>query len=225
MEFNTFAKILSILSLTLALTSCGSEDNDSRVTLSTSNVITVLNTLQYKMPFVVQVADLNGNPQANTSVTLSVKAISFKKGQHFFTDTDADATADTWTRTSTATCAAEDANNNGVLDVSEDTNGNNTIEPNIPTIATHPDLTPTLVGGTLTTDSDGFAYFSLAYPKSQGNWVTVELTATAEDGLAENTGKITTFLFILLSDIETETPAPAFHFSPYGQSASCSNAT
>lgn len=224
MRCSVFTKIVSALSLTLALASCGSEDNDSRIVISLGDDIIELNSLQYQLPLVVQVADLTGNPQADTAVTLGIKITGFSKGRYTYTDTDIppDGTLDKWAGTTTANCTPEDTNNNGILDTGEDTNSNGLLDPNIPTITPHPSLTPTLVNGTLITDSNGFGYFTITYPKSQGTWVSVQLTATADDGLAENTGQSTFGLYILRSDLDNpEDLPPPFAISPYGPSAGC----
>ena len=227
MELNTFTKLLTALSLSFTLSSCGSDDSTARVVIGVGDEIFSPTSAQYQFPAVVQVAGLDGAPQANTLVTISVKTISYFKGQQTFTreiDTPAVPPADQWEPIISATCTAEDVNNNGKLD-DVDTNGNGSLDPKTPTITSHPDELPTLTPGTATllTDNNGFGYFSLSYPKSESPWVTVEISATTQDGLVENKGVEQFTLLQAVSDVEDGGAPPAGVLSPYGQSAFCTD--
>jgi len=232
MDFKALSKILTTIGLLLLLTACysesdngGSGDEESRVVISTGDTIIPLNDLQYQLPLVVQVADSNGSPQANVTVSITLSTLDFQKGFYTYVDTDGDAenTPDKWVQTVTVTCPAEDINNNGVLDDGEDRNSNTLLDPDTPTITSHPDEEPTLLGGTslLITDDNGFGYFTLSYPKTEASWVSVRVSVTAEDGLPENKGIKEIGLFTLLDDHEPQDDPPAFVTSPYGSSGSC----
>ena len=226
MGFNALSKTLLTSGLILLLSACASNDGkDSRVVISAGDSIIPLNDIQYQLPFVVQVADLDGGPAANISVSLKVKVISYSKGSYTHTDLDGDGTTDEWVRSESASCSAEDANNNGSLDAGEDANGNGLLDPKTPTLTQHDSETPTLIPGTsqLVTDSNGFGYFTLTYPKTQGSWVTVQIIATAEDGLAENRAIDEQRLYVALNDLKPKDDPPAFVVSPYGTSGSCAD--
>jgi len=227
MELTTLSKLLPATLLLFCLISCNSEDNgsDSRVIISTGDTIIALNDLQYQLPVVVQVADITGSPQANAIVSIRLTAVSYNEGWYEYTDTDvpADGIPDKWTKATNVSCAVEDVNNNGLLDAGEDINNNGLLDPDIPTITAHPTLTPTILGGTssLMTDDNGFGYFTLSYPKTEASWVSVQLIATAEDGMAENIGRDTFQLFTLLADHDPADNPPAFVTSPYGTDLNC----
>lgn len=100
------------------------------------------------------------------------------------------------------------------------------LDPDTPTITQHPGEVATLLSGTstLVTDNNGFGYFTLTYPSSEAQWVTIELTATAQDGLAQNKGIETFTLPVAIDDINTaENQPPGGSVSPYGQATVCTD--
>ncbi len=226
MGIKAFSKTLLASGLMLLLSACASSDGEeSRVTISAGDTIIPLNDLQYQLPFVVQVADLDGGPADNITVSLKVRVINYSKGSYAHTDLDGDGTTDEWVRSESVQCSAEDVNNNGSLDTGEDTNNNGLLDPNTPTVTALSSQTPTLIPGTsdLITDDNGFGYFSLTYPKAQASWVTVQITATADDGLSENRAIETLRLYVALNDLKPADDPPAFVVSPYGTSANCND--
>lgn len=230
MGYSTLSKILTIISLLFFLAACESDDDgspDSRVVISSGDTIIPLNDLQYQLPLVVQVANSNGSPVANTSVSFRLTTTNYFKGFYTHTDIDSppDDTTDLWIKSANFGCPAEDSNDNGILDAGEDTNSNGLLDPETPTITSHPSETPTILGGTSTliTDENGFGYFSLSYPKTEASWVSVRITATAQDGLPENKDIEEFQLFVLLADLDPEDDPPAFASSPYGFTADCTS--
>jgi len=225
MGIKALSKILVTSGLALMLGACASSsDKDARVTISSGDSIVPINDLQYRLPFVVQVADLDGAPSDNVSVSIKVKITRYFKGSYAHTDLDGDGTTDKWVKSDSASCNAEDTNNNGRLDAGEDLNNNGLLDPKTPTI-TESSTTPTLIPGTseLITDDNGFGYFSLTYPKTEASWVEVEITATAEDGKPENSDVETLRLYVALDDLDPVDDPPAFVVSPYGTSSSCND--
>ncbi len=218
---------LTLLLTAAVLASCSAENNDSRVVIGRGDTIIADNTLSYQKAVLIQVSDNSGVPQAGISVDIRLRALSFNKGIFTFTDDpDGDGTPDLWTVTGSATCNAEDTNNNGVLDGAEDTNANGILDPAVPVIVQHPSELPTVAPGTATliTDSNGQGYFAISYPRSLANWVRIELTAIANDGLPENRGVDTFTLPILIDDInDASNDPPGGLVGPYGQSASCAD--
>ncbi len=231
MNFNAKHRFLIVIGIIFVLTGCASDDDASRtskVVLSIGDKITPLNDLQYQLPVVVQVAELDGEAISDATVSFTVKTTGFYKGFYAEADTTipADGTPDELVQNILATCAAEDVNNNGVLDVGEDINGNLLLEPNIPSVTSHQEETPTLIAGTqrLITDDNGFGYFSITYPKSEATWVDVELTASVSGGLPENRALQTFRLLVLKADLEVLDVFHPFDSSPYGVSANCDDA-
>jgi len=222
MDFKDLFKLSLIVSVMLLQQGCSSDDDSrtSKVVLGVSDKISALNELQYQYAVVVQVAELDGAPIPNATVSLTLKATGYYKGEYFPIDTSvpADFIADEWGQFVTVTCAAEDANNNGVLDAGEDINFNGLIDPHIPSIT--PDLSeePTLIPGTqrLVTDDSGFGYFTITYPKAEGTWVDIEISASISGGLPENQDRQAFTLNVLRSEIEEVLVFHAFLTSPYG---------
>jgi hypothetical protein len=141
----------------------------ARITFGTTNNISTLtvNGLEvgYALPFTVLVTDNNGNAIPDQAITLGLYPLTFSTG--FYTDPDDGATLlifDTFNN--------EDVNRNGILDPGEDGGtlypANGLLDPG--NVASIPQ--------TVTTDLNGFAAFNITYPKSYGNWVTVELGAS-----------------------------------------------
>ena len=112
-------------------------------------------------------------------------------------------------------------------DAGEDTNGNGLNDPHIPSITSHPSEVPTLEPGTqrLITDDNGFGYFTITYPKAEGTWVDVELSASISGGLPENQDSQAFFLNVLRSEVEDIDSFHAFLTSPYGTAGTCDDPT
>ena len=113
----------------------------------------------YLLPMSVQVADTNGNPVANTEVSLSVWPKEYRTG-YWISDTPI----------ITGFYPNEDANQNSILDPSEDKNEDGELTP------------PNTAGGTLPatviTDESGVASFDLVYLKHYAVWIETQITAT-----------------------------------------------
>lgn len=211
-----YAVILPVL---MILQACGSDDGGAaRIVVGTSSVIEDLNVLQYQKPYVVQVTDIDGNAAPNTRVTISMKNLSYALGSYTRAE-------DGWIilPTDYAVCAAEDINNNGVLDAGEDSNANGILDPtNAASIAAHPSLTPTFEAGfnSIVTNEFGFAYFSLTYPKSEANWNVVEISVFAEVSGTENVEKLAITLPVALVDLtDVDIDPPGGEDSSYGTGA------
>jgi len=219
-----FKKITPLLFLSVFLSSCDSDEDASRIVIGDSNIIYDLNDLQYQWPLVIQVSDIDGNPAPFTPVTLTVKTIFYGVGQYYKTSDGWDVNFDPEKHTPpnplSVYCRAEDLNKNAVLDAGEDKNGTGILEPtNSSTLAAHPDLVPTLVAGSnvLITDAFGFGYFSLTYPKSEGNWSGFKITAEASVSGTENKATLEGRLPVSLQDLsDTDISPPGGVDSAYG---------
>lgn len=182
---NPVKKAVLISFLAILTISCGSDENIYRVVLGTTNILSKSSSgLQYQMPFVVQITNIEGTPASNVVVEFSVAPTKYHKGYYQATDLSnpADAIPDEWRGVYTASCDIEDVNINGRLDTGEDINGNGVLDPTNPaTISAHPTLTPTInnISGFIQTDENGFGYFVMSYPPSEALWVDIKLTAIA----------------------------------------------
>jgi hypothetical protein len=212
------------------VTGCGTDNGPKRIVLGTPNVLYVPNDLQYSLPFVVQVTRDSEHPAGGAIVDITVKPVSYYKGIYTPVDSDGDGTDDLWGLIYSTNCAAEDANDNGVLDGGEDINADGRLEPTYPgTVDSHPDLTPTVNPGTgrIVTDENGYGYFVITYPQSEANWTRIEITATANVTGTEENEVYTITLPILAEDLvynpsDPVTP-PGGTSSRYGTSALCTD--
>jgi hypothetical protein len=174
------------------------------IAMGTGNQITAFDTATYQQTWSVYVTDSNGAAVSNVNLTIKVLPVAYWKGSLTFNTV--------WGRTSAnPICANEDINYNGVLDPGEDFNGDGKLEPgNVIAVATG------TAGGTLTTDSTGFASFNLRYAKSYANWVYVNLVASA---VVTGTESNTSLMFVApgaASDYSSQTVAPPGQTSPFG---------
>ncbi|HEY0202254.1 MAG TPA: hypothetical protein VGC24_11225, partial [Burkholderiaceae bacterium] len=135
------------------------------------------------------------------SVTLSAWPTQYYKGWLY-------AGTKGWIQNILFTCANEDKNRNGILDIGEDINGNGTLEPGLPAV-----LTPASV----TTDASGAATFTVTYGQQYALWVDVDLTAKATVAGTESSG-VYHFapLAIAAADMNSTDATPAAYMSPFG---------
>ena len=196
--------IIFLVASTLYLASCGSDEKASRIVIGTGQVISEYTAQQYQMPFSVQVSDINGMGVNNQEVNIAVRASSYTKGYW-----QINTAGDEWETVQRVDCTNEDTNFNGALETGEDINSNGRLDPTNPvTIGPHPTDTPTLVNGKLLTNEYGSASFSIIYPKTESQWVTVKLTASTKVTGTESTDSITFRLLSSLSDIQSISTVP-----------------
>lgn len=175
------------------------------ITIGTGNEIEEPNTAQYKIEFAVQVTDSQGNGVSGVGVVLSLLSEAYSKGNW-----QLPLTGD-WVQNPTATCLDEDVNRNGILDAGEDFNGSLQIEAgNVASV----------VPGSITTDTDGFALVSVIYPQQFARWVQVALKAQTSVQGTESSASSRFVLPIAASDVSRDTNPPG-NPSPFGQSANC----
>ena len=225
---NRLIKLLTLVFILACCSSCDSDDDGNRILIGNANSMFELGALQYQEQFAVQVSDPDGAPSPNASVTIKLTPVTYNKGQYVPTDIDdpPDGTLDRWVPNVSAVCDTEDTNDNGALDGGEDINGNGVLDPDVPTLTEHPDKIPTITPGSnvLITDENGFGYFAITYPKSEGAWSSVRVTADVSDGLPGNTATYTLDLRVLIKDISDLTiDPPSGGPSPYGTASDCAD--
>ena len=228
MPLNCNPKLLALLSVLACCSACDSDDDGNRVQLGVSASLIELGTLQYQEEFAVQVSNPDGAPSPGAIATIKVTPVSYNKGQYVPTDISIppDGTADRWGASVSVVCDSEDINGNGALDTGEDVNDNGILDPDVPTLTTHPSKTPTITLGSniVVTDENGFGYFALTYPKSEGAWSSVRVSAEVSDGLPGNIASYQLNLGVLIKALSDLTIAPPSGGpSPYGTAAVCSD--
>jgi hypothetical protein len=175
----------------------------------------------YRQPFSVTVADANGQPIANTQVSLSVTSFEYYKG---FYHQPTDTTKSEWDFTHAATCPNEDLNQNGHLDITENDgatgigvidNADGKLWPGGPAVVSV---------GTLTTDANGIATFNVQYGKTFANWLKVRLVASALVQGTETTSERQFDLGATVPDMaKTHTPPGGQLIGPFGQASDCTD--
>lgn len=176
------------------------------VTAGTGNSIGTTGNAQYTQDYAVFVTDASGNPVSGATVTASIRATRYGKGQYYF-DSDAATPQSGWIRSYVDVCPNEDVNQNGILDTSEDSNGNGVLDPR----------TPFNVSSTGLTDSTGTATVSILYPKDRAGWTEVMMTVRGSvSGTEASYSTIPYFLPVLAADVSSETIPPPGVTSPYG---------
>lgn len=168
------------------------------VTIGRSTVISTDpgNTL-YILPMSVLVADSNGNPVANTVVSLSAWPIAFNANG---TSCAPNPANDYYN---------EDANENLVLDAGEDGVRKRYPSPPVILVAggkadgslTPPNSAAGALPATVTTNASGVATFNLTYTKSNSLWITDRIRAHTIVQGTETLGQVEFRLPALLTDI------------------------
>jgi hypothetical protein len=189
------------------------------IVIGTDNLISILTSPpRYQKNFGASVTDSNGSPVANKTVTISLLGTAFYKGSW-------SAGTDKWYQTVNTACAAEDTNNDGVIESGEpgDLNKSGKYEPNgAATIsATSSGTASTQI--TVTTDSLGFASFYLTYLENFASWVQVQVTGTTTVNGATSSASSVFDLPYPASAVSSITVTPPFRVSPYGSASGCDN--
>ncbi|MDQ6963670.1 MAG: Ig-like domain-containing protein, partial [Mariprofundales bacterium] len=162
------------------------------LSIGRSNLIDTLSSTEYSLPMSVMVADGNGNPAANATVSLSAFPKKFLTGK--WVNGDPDPTVKKFFTCITGTFSQEDANKNGVMDVGEDvvhvTGGSGcdvygNLTGGAQTLAVNSKLDPPsaaagIVPATVTTDSNGVANFNITYLKANAPWIETEVIASTQ---------------------------------------------
>lgn len=117
------------------------------------------------------------------------------------------------------TCASEDKNTNNFLDIGEDINGNNSLDPRNPLIILSRTNQVLVNNQTLITDSSGKLDFKIRYPKEYAQWFSGNFAVTTKvDGSNFVQQRFIEDFPVLANDVEFGPPAIRPNWtSPYGQ--------
>ncbi|MDF1483765.1 Ig-like domain-containing protein [Ramlibacter sp. H39-3-26] len=191
------------------------------ISIATGNEITNRDTNTYSKPFTLYVTDANGAAVGNQAIVLSVYMDYYGKGALAYDGSQ-------WHYASLTQCVNEDANRNGFLDPGEDNpppgNSDGHLTPGGVVLIASDATTGTTTGlsGTVTTDSDGFATFSLLYGEQYANWGLTTINARASVSGTESTSAYNYTLAASAEDMKSDVP-PASAVSPFGVSTDCTN--
>lgn len=204
------------------------------ITIGTDNTLSDgSSALFYAQRFAVLVVDSAGNPKADVQLTPVLDLVSYTKGTFEY-----DTKEKIWVQVPTAFCVAEDSSvggfRNGTIETfngnSEDLNGNGQLDPR------KSDASIAMVGSTKT-DANGTAILRIEYPKNFGGWLEYSIRITAAGVVSPPAfyGRVATPGYTMTSLVGTvrytgvpasaitATTEPAFRYSPYGSTASCSS--
>jgi len=198
-----------------------------RIALGTGNELQESDdTTKYIKPYTAVVTDSAGNPVPDADFKLSIKPVSYQKGQRVLVDTDGDGTADGWaTAPGYAVtpdgdpgeddfgCFNEDLNANNFLDSGEDVNNNGSLDP----------TNPVTVPETVELDEDGTGQFDVTYPQNFAVWLVMRLRATASVEGTESVEDVFFVLPILADDVDDPNEDPPGRISPFGTASECTN--
>tara|TARA_A200000159_G_scaffold161358_1_gene183145 strand:- start:1281 stop:3503 length:2223 start_codon:yes stop_codon:yes gene_type:complete len=188
-------------------------DRPFDISLGTGNLIEAPQQSSYRKEFSVFVTDADANPVSGAALTFSATPVAetsndaaYAKGYWLWDEDDS-----IYYPVVTATCANEDLNGNGRLDVGEDFNGDG-------------QLTPGNVGAIdadANTDDNGQALINLNYPKQYGAWVQLTISARGESSGTESVDSMNYWLSVSTDDRTSQgAPPPS---SPWGSSTNCGN--
>jgi len=187
------------------------------ITIGFGNQIGNVDETTYRREFSVYVTDANGVAVGNQTVTLSVIPVSYGKGYLVWGGTQ-------WVKADPiTTCVNEDTllgvgtagYLNGILNLPvEDFNGDGRLTPGNVAVA---------APGSVTTDVNGRATFSIQYGEQFAPWATVEIEARAVVSGTESKRTISYPLEGSAPDFTSEEVAPAGVRSPFGIATDCAN--
>ena len=185
------------------------------ISIGTGNSIFEPNTAQYRVEFVVQVSDSQGNGVEGVNVQVGILSDYYYKG--FWTY---DTVASAWVQILRAgPCADEDVNRNGVLDAGEDFNGSGRVEAGNVAAA----VPQTGSNGTFVTDTGGFGIVDVFYAQDHARWVQATIEATTSVQGTEFAKASSFVLPINGDDVDDENTVPPGVNSPFGVSTNCAD--
>jgi Big-like domain-containing protein len=183
------------------------------ISIGTGNSIFEPNTAQYRVEFVVQVSDSQGNGVAGVNVQVGILSDAYFKG--FWTY---DQLSSAWVQILRAgPCADEDINRNGVLDLGEDFNNSGRIEAGNIAAA----VPQSGSNGSFVTDNGGFGIVDVFFAQDHARWVAVTIEATTSVQGTEFAKASSFILPINGEDVNDQNQVPPGVNSPFGVSTNC----
>lgn len=177
------------------------------ITLGTGNTITEPDPTTYALPYNVLVNDIVGGAVQGATVVLNTVPSQYRKGQYVWNGV-------VWVPVVAISCPNEDTNNNGILDLGEDEDGNlnGRLDPgNVVTTSV----------ATIATDADGFGKFDVLYAQQYASWINNVLTARTKVGGSEDEESAIFVLPPSAADVGSEKVPPPGQRSPFGVLPNC----
>ncbi|GGP22887.1 beta strand repeat-containing protein [Silvimonas iriomotensis] len=180
----------------------------------------------YILPMSVIVADSNGNPMANTTVSLSAWPVAFSVSNIVCPSFASPLP----TGERSYTLANEDANENLIADSGEiysvhqlDNNSFATTTGTPPTAVTSPSRSSTIppnsaagtIPATVTTDASGRASFNYTFLKSSAQWIVTRIRATTQVQGTQATAQSVFRLPVLAKDVSPTCTLPPSPYNSY----------
>lgn len=167
----------------------------------------------------ISVLNSTGKPAINQPVSINLNPDSYLKGRFSVLK---DMTGEKfWAQIPPYTCLNEDTNNNGILDLGEDFNGNGQLDPiNVAAVL---DKDGNEVGSSqnynFITDQFGKVDFSIRYAKEYAEWYKAKVTvSTSVDGSESRQSRAIGFP-VLVDDVDISEPIRPNWVSPFGVEA------
>jgi len=191
-------------------------DRELFIQLGTGNSLEQYDSTSYNKKYSVFVTDADSNPVDNVTLTISANPKGYYKGS--WVKILEDGEFKVWDANhASVLCENEDENLNGILDQGEDTNTDGVLTPGNVVIAT----------GEVTTDEFGHAVIDIIYAESFGQWVEVNLIASARVAGTESEKQVTFTLPVLADDVNTEDVSPPTASiglaGPFGSTSDCNS--
>ena len=191
-------------------------DRELFIALGTGNELLEFDETTYNKKYTVFVTDVDSTPIENATITISAIPTTFHKGVwgHVL---DENGDFEVWAAFHSISCANEDLNGDGILDVGEDTNGDTMLTPGNVVSAS----------GEVVTDEQGRAVIDILYPQSFAQWIDIQLIASTKVTGTESSSQATFTLPVSADDVKDEFNTPPVANtnlrSPFGGQANCSN--
>lgn len=217
----TAVEAISSVSATTTLTVA---DRAQFITIGTGNAVTSPDESSYVKQFSIFVTDANSNPVNNVDLTVTgtpvkyndlldpnasvddpnyqVNRPAYHKG--YWRPFPNLAAFEIWVPVQTHGCPNEDIDDDAIIDVGEDINGDGELSPgNIAAIT-----------GNARTDANGQALVELRYPKTFAAWVTLKITVSTPVAGSENRSSIYYTLGASADDLTVGATPP--NVNPFG---------
>jgi Bacterial Ig-like domain (group 1) len=201
------------------------------IRIGTGNKLETEAFVRYKFGWTALVVDSAGKPIADAPISIQVVPLEYYKGTWGQSVVGLDTL---WGRSNGYTaCASEDGiadpltgivdstKLDGILQLSEDINGNGTLQPgNV--------ASSSFIRANALTDEAGFADFTINWPKSFSLWARVRIDVKTQVKGSEASVSESFLLPILISDAKEASPPAIYNSSgvpvgPFGSANSCTN--
>lgn len=194
-------------------------DREVFITLGTGNTILQTDINTYNKQYSVFVTDIDSNPVANTTLTVSAIPKEYWKSYWYKVEDEGEFIQYAPKYSDPLLpfgilCPNEDVNGNGILDPGEDTNTDGMLTPGNIVNAQ----------GTVTTNANGHALIDIEYAEVYGYWANIELIVSTKVNGSESFARALFNLDVNSEDVTNEDVHPATFIGvngPFGTIDNC----